>query len=85
MSAPGFRSEDVPAVVARMTDDERIEWVSLLRNSAANLSNAEYALAGNVPDAQPDPVTWAATYLWLGVYQLSRALERLTPSGEVEQ
>jgi hypothetical protein len=77
VNAPTFDSADVRAALARMNSDERGEWVSLLRRAAANLSNAEYAFAGNVPDAQPDPDTWAAGMLWLGVYQLAYALEPL--------
>jgi hypothetical protein len=81
MNAPTFRSEDVLAAMSRMKSDERTEWLSLLKRAAANLSNAEYAFTGNVPDAQPDPDTWAANFLWLGTYQLAHALEQITQEG----
>ena len=83
MSIPTFRSADVLAALARMTSDERAEWVALVNRASANLSNAHYALTGNVPDAQPDPDTWAASFFWLGAYQLGHALEQITtvPTG----
>ena len=83
--SPTFRSADILSALARMTADERTEWVSLLRNAAACLSNAGYALAGNVPDAQPDPDTWAAGFLWLGAYQLDQALEHVAPGDEAKR
>lgn len=82
MTAPAFGPGDVVALLAALNPDDRTEWIGLLRRAAANLSNAAYALAGNVPDAQPDPDTWAAGYLWLGAYQIDHALERLTPDRE---
>jgi len=81
MSTPKFRSEDVLAALSRMNSGEHTEWVALVRRAAANLSNAEYAFAGNVPDAPPDPDTWAASFLWLGTYQLGHALEQITTEG----
>lgn len=79
MSTPAFRSQDVLTALARMNSDERTEWVALVKRAAANLSNAEYAFAGNAPDAQPDPDTWAANFFWLGAYQFGHALEKITP------
>jgi len=64
-------------VLEAMTPETRAIWVERLRVAAANLSNAAYALAGNVPEAQPDPMTWATTYLALGAYQVEHALEGL--------
>ncbi|PZR51664.1 hypothetical protein DNL40_15480 [Xylanimonas oleitrophica] len=78
MNALAFRSADVLAALAQMDSDERTEWVALVKRAAANLSNAEYAWAGNAPDAQPDPDTWAANFFWLGTYQLAHALEQVT-------
>ena len=78
MNLPTFRSADVVAALARMTSDQRAEWVALVNRASANLSNAHYAFAGNVPDAQPDPDTWAANFFWLGAYQLGHALQQVT-------
>lgn len=58
-----------------MTDEERANWVERLRKAAANLDNAAYGLAGNVPDAQPDPLTWSLMWLELGSDQLKMALD----------
>lgn len=77
MSAARLTTESVLAALAKMSADERATFTQVLRNAAASLSNAEYAFSGNVPDAQPDPDTWAARFLWLGADQLEYALTKL--------
>lgn len=77
MTGPVAGSAEILAALAKMTADERREWVAEIESASVNLSNAAYAFAGNVPDAQPDPDTWAAPFLWLGAYQLDHALERI--------
>ncbi len=79
MTTPTFDTADVLAALERMTSDQRVEWVAMIKSASVNLSNAEYAFAGNAPDAKPDPDTWAADSFWLGTYQLDRALEQITP------
>lgn len=73
--------EEVLAALAQMTADQRTEWVALVERASANRSNAAYGFGGNVPQAKPDPETWSATYLWLGLYQLAHAIEQI-PTGE---
>ena len=77
MSTRILRTEAILMHLALLPDAERAEWLALLHRAAANLSNAEYAFAGNVPAAQPDPETWAAVMFSLGTSQLERALELL--------
>ncbi|MEG3614639.1 hypothetical protein [Isoptericola haloaureus] len=79
MSTPTFDTADVLAALERMNSDQRAEWVALVKNACVNLSNAEYAFAGDVPDAKPDPDAWAADSFWLGTYQLGRAVDQITP------
>lgn len=80
MTTPTFGTADVLGALERMNSDQRAEWVALVKNACVNLSNAEYAFAGNAPEAKPDPDTWAADSFWLGTYQLGRALEQIAPN-----
>ncbi len=78
MITPTFGTADVLAALERMNCDQRAAWVALVKSASVNLSNAEYAFAGKVPDAKPDPDMWAADSFWLGTYQLSHAVEQIT-------
>ncbi|MEA9986086.1 hypothetical protein [Subtercola sp. RTI3] len=63
-----------------MSETVRAEWVEGLRKAGANLENAAYGLAGNVPDAKPDPITWSLNWLSVANLQVARSNELLTAS-----
>lgn len=66
-------SEEIREMIGSKTATEREAWVELLRRGAQNLVNAAYALQGNLPEAQPDPTTWASQWLALGLDQIEAA------------
>ncbi|MGJ0202776.1 hypothetical protein NHL51_01275 [Leucobacter sp. gxy201] len=75
-------TDDLRTALAQMSNEDRTQWVEYLRIAAANLGNAAYGLAGNVPEAEPDPTTWSLTYLSLGLNQLQTLLQHMPPEQE---
>ena len=73
-------SREISEVLGKKTAAEREAWVELLRRGAQNLVNACHALQGNLPEAQPDPETWAAQWIAVGLDQIDAARTELEPS-----
>ena len=70
-------SKEISEALGGKTAAEREAWVELLRRGAQNLVNACHALQGNLPEAQPDPETWAVQWLAVGLDQIDAARTEL--------
>lgn len=66
-----------------MTADERKAWAEQLRKGAQNAVNAAFALQGNLPEAQPDPTTWAFSWLTVAFDQIEAARASLQPPHKI--
>ncbi|MBL3685693.1 hypothetical protein D3248_01815 [Leucobacter zeae] len=68
---------EISTALDQLNEQDRTAWIERLSTAATNLKNTAHGLAGNLPEAKPDPVTWSTNWLSLGITQLALVLEEL--------
>lgn len=72
--------KEIRTALDNMTEEAFADWIDTIRKAGANLDNAAYGLAGKVPDAKPDPMTWSISWLSVALDQIDTAVKQLAPN-----